>query len=375
MSLTSEQQIRYGRHLILPEIGEAGQEKLLDSSVAVVGGGGLGSPVALYLAAAGVGRITIIDFDRVDVSNLQRQVLYTTADIGSGKARTAKSRLQQLNPDVAVTAIEESISSSNAMRLLDPHDLVIDGTDNFPARYLINDACVMLGKPNVYGSVFRFEGQASLFAPGEGPCYRCIFPQPPPPDLVPSCAEAGVFGVVPGIIGLIQATEAIKRITGVGESLAGRLLLFDASRMSFREIKVARRNDCVVCGDEPQIRELIDYQRFCGGEMHDSDEQNITPAELSERLKSEAALQLIDVRERNEWDQQHLTQATLMSLGEVPLRFSELDPDKDTVVYCRSGGRSGRAMQMLKAQGFRSVKNLTGGMLRWREEVDRDFKV
>ena len=357
---------RYTRQTTLPEIGEAGQRKLLQSSVLIVGAGGLGSPTSLYLAAAGVGRIGLVDFDRVDVTNLHRQILYGTSSVGRPKLEAARERLEDLNSDVKIETHEARLSSENALEILAKYDVVIDGTDNFATRYLVNDACVILGKPNVYGSIFRWEGQASVFSTSDGPCYRCLYPDPPPAGLVPSCAEGGVLGVLPGVVGTIQATEAIKLITGAGESLAGRLLLFDALRMTFRTMKVPRR-----CEQHPPITKLIDYEEFCNP-MNQTD---ITPAEVAEKLAVAADIVLIDVREPHEWNAGHVAQAKHIPLGQVPTRLDDIPRDKDVVMICRSGGRSERARQYLAAQGYTRVKNLVGGMQRWSREVDDTIKV
>lgn len=372
-SLSNDEIRRYSRHLILPEFGMEGQRRLKQGSVLLIGAGGLGSPLALYLAAAGVGHIGIVDFDVVDESNLQRQIVHGTSTLGVRKTESAKRRLQDLNPNVEVTSIEEQITSENALDLLRPYDVIIDGTDNFPTRYLTNDASVMLGKPNVYGSIFRFEGQATVFSPKDGgPCYRCLYPEPPPPGLVPSCAEGGVLGVLPGVIGTIQATEAIKLITGIGETLIGRLMLYDALSMRFRELKLRRNPNCPVCGEHPTVTELIDYELFCGivPQAEQDDTYEITPAEVAEWLKSDDPPFLLDVREANEWDIAHLPNATRISVNELQSRLNELDTAREMVVYCRSGARSGRAVDMLRAAGFRKVKNMTGGILRWADDVD-----
>lgn len=347
----------------MPEIGEEGQRKLLAASVLIVGAGGLGSPTSIYLAAAGVGRIGLVDFDRVDVTNLHRQVLYGTSTVGRPKLEAAKERLEDLNGDVEIETHDARLTSENALEILKNYDVVIDGTDNFATRYLVNDACVILGKPNVYGSIFRFEGQASVFATKDGPCYRCLYPEPPPPHLVPSCAEGGVLGVLPGVVGTIQATEAIKLITGIGETLAGRLLLFDALRMTFRTLKVHRR-----CEQHAPITKLIDYEEFCN-RMTETD---ITPPEVAERLDDYL---LVDVREPYEWNAGHIDSATHIPLAQVPHRLDEIPRDRDVVMICRSGGRSERARQFLEQQGYTRVKNLVGGMQRWAREVDSSIRV
>lgn len=373
-SLSNEEIRRYSRHLILPEFGMGAQRKLKQGSVLLIGAGGLGSPLALYLAAAGVGHIGIVDFDVVDESNLQRQIAHGTSTVGVKKAESAKSRIADLNPNVEVTTYDAQISSENAFELMGPYDVIIDGTDNFPTRYLTNDASVLLGKPNVYGSIFRFEGQATVFNPkAGGPCYRCLYPEPPPPGLVPSCAEGGVLGVLPGVIGTIQATEAIKLLTGVGETLTGRLMLYDALSMRFRELKLRRNPECPVCGEHPTVTELIDYQQFCGimPEVEQSDSRyEITPIEVSAWLERADKPFLLDVREANEWEIGHLPGAVRISVNELAERMSELNSADEMVVYCRSGVRSGRAVDMLKQAGFRRLKNMTGGILRWSDDVD-----
>jgi adenylyltransferase/sulfurtransferase len=371
--LSNEEIRRYSRHLILPEFGMQGQRRLKEGSVLLIGAGGLGSPLALYLAAAGVGHIGLVDFDVVDESNLQRQIAHGTSTIGVRKTESARRRLNDLNPNVEVTTYEEQVTSENAFELMRPYDVIVDGTDNFPTRYLTNDASVMLGKPNVYGSIFRFEGQATVFYPKEGgPCYRCLYPEPPPPGLVPSCAEGGVLGVLPGVIGTIQATEAIKLLAGIGETLVNRLMLYDALSMRFRELKLRRNPDCPVCGDHPTVTELIDYEMFCGitPEPATFTSYEITPAEVDTWLHSDDPPFLLDVREPNEWEIGHLPDATRISVNELQGRLNELDTAREMVVYCRSGVRSGRAVDMLRAAGFRKVKNMTGGILRWADDVD-----
>jgi adenylyltransferase/sulfurtransferase len=372
-NLSNEEIRRYSRHLILPEFGMDGQRRLKEGSVLLIGTGGLGSPLALYLAAAGVGHIGLVDFDVVDESNLQRQIAHGTSTIGVRKTESAKRRLNDLNPNVEVTTYEEQITSENAFELMRPYDVIVDGTDNFPTRYLTNDASVMLGKPNVYGSIFRFEGQATVFYPKEGgPCYRCLYPEPPPPGLVPSCAEGGVLGVLPGVIGTIQATEAIKLLAGIGETLVNRLMLYDALSMRFRELKLRRNPNCPVCGDHSTVTELIDYDMFCGitPEPETFTSHEITPAEVNTWLHSDDPPFLLDVREPNEWEIGHLPDATRISVNELQGRLNELDTAREMVVYCRSGARSGRAVDMLRAAGFRKVKNMTGGILRWSDDVD-----
>jgi molybdopterin/thiamine biosynthesis adenylyltransferase/rhodanese-related sulfurtransferase len=374
VNLSKEEISRYSRLLILPEFGLAGQRRVKQGSVLLIGTGGLGSPLALYLAAAGVGHIGLVDFDVVDESNLQRQIVHGTATIGVSKTESAKRRLHDLNPNVDVTTYETQITSENAFEIMRPYDVIVDGTDNFPTRYLTNDASVMLGKPNVYGSIFRFEGQATVFYPKEGgPCYRCLYPEPPPPGLVPSCAEGGVLGVLPGVIGTIQATEAVKLLAGIGDPLIGRLMLYDALSMRFRELKLRRNPDCPVCGEHPSVTELIDYDQFCGimpmpAQADASIE--ITPVEVAAWIERDDAPFLLDVREPNEWEIGHLPNATRISVNELQGRLDELDTAREMVVYCRSGVRSGRAVDMLRAAGFRKVKNMTGGILRWSDEVD-----
>lgn len=371
--LSNEEIRRYSRHLILPEFGMQAQRQLKQGSVLLIGAGGLGSPLALYLAAAGVGHIGLVDFDVVDESNLQRQIAHGTSTIGVRKTESAKARLKDLNPNVEVTTYETQITSDNALELIRPYDVIVDGTDNFPTRYLTNDAAVMLGKPNVYGSIFRFEGQATVFHPqAGGPCYRCLYPEPPPPGLVPSCAEGGVLGVLPGVIGTIQATEAIKLITGIGETLIGRLMLYDALSMRFRELKLRRNPECPICGEHPTVTELIDYEQFCGivPEAPGDARYEITPLEVAAWIERPDRPFLLDVREANEWEIGHLPGATRISVNELPSRLNELDSAVEMVIYCRSGARSGRAVDLLRQAGFRKVKNMVGGILRWSDDVD-----
>jgi len=377
VSLSREEIRRYGRHLILPEVGLEGQMKLKSASVLLVGAGGLGSPLALYLAAAGIGRIGIVDFDVVDQSNLQRQVLHSTADVGRPKLESARDRIRAINPNVEVELFSTRLSSVNALEILSGFDLVVDGTDNFPTRYLVNDACVLLRKPNVYGSIFRFEGQVSVFSAPGGPCYRCLYADPPPPGLVPSCAEGGVLGILPGIIGTMQAAETVKYILGIGEPLVGRLLLFDALTMRARELRLRRNPECKVCGDHPEITELIDYEAFCGitppvgaGDAADQDEISVT--ELRKKLDRGESLFLLDVREPQEYRIANLG-GHLIPLNDLPRRVHELDSSRDIVVYCHSGVRSGQAVQFLKQLGFRKIKNLSGGIDRWADEIDPDM--
>ncbi|MGQ9879989.1 MAG: molybdopterin-synthase adenylyltransferase MoeB [Armatimonadota bacterium] len=374
VTLSNEEVLRYSRHLILPDVAMEGQLKLKRAKVLCVGAGGLGAPLALYLAAAGVGTIGLVDFDVVDFTNLQRQVLYTTDDVGRPKLQVAKERLQAMNPNVEVRTYETRLARDNALDIFADYDIIVDGTDNFATRYLVNDACVLLGKPNVYGSIFRFEGQVSVFWAKEGPCYRCLYPEPPPPGLVPSCAEGGVLGVLPGVIGTIQAMETIKLILGKGEPLIGRLLLFNALKMQFRELKLRKNPNCPVCGEHPIIRELIDYEEFCGvrgvEEAPPEVVEEVTPIELKRRLEAGDEIFLLDVREPVEWQICQLEGATLIPMNDVPARLHELDSAKEMVVYCRSGKRSAQIVAFLKSAGFRRVKNLRGGILQWSDEVD-----
>ena len=370
--LTRDEILRYSRHLIIPEVGIEGQQKLKAAKVLLVGAGGLGAPLALYLTAAGIGRIGIVDFDVVDVTNLQRQVIHSTRDVGRKKLDSAAEKMLAINPELRVTRHETALSSANALEILKDYDLVVDGTDNFPTRYLVNDACVLSGKPNVYGSIFRFEGQATIFAYPGGPCYRCLYPEPPPPGLVPSCAEGGVLGVLPGTIGLIQDTETVKLILGIGEPLVGRLLLYDALAMRFRELKLRRNPECPVCGDHRTITGLIDYHQFCGVPAQETkmNEAEIGVTELKEKLDRGDGFTLIDVREPNEYRICSIPGAKLIPLGELPKRIGELDRAADIVVHCKSGGRSARACGMLRQNGFEHVRNLTGGILAWSDKVD-----
>lgn len=374
--LTNADLARYARHIILPEVGMEGQQKLKAARVLLVGAGGLGSPLALYLAAAGVGVLGIVDFDVVDASNLQRQIIHTTSDIGRGKLDSAAEKLAALNPGVKVVRHETRLSSANALHILKEYDVVADGTDNFPTRYLVNDACVLLGKPNVYGSVFRFEGQASVFATRGGPCYRCIYPEPPPPGMAPSCVEGGVLGILPGLVGVIQATETIKLILGKGESLIGRLLLVDALAMRFRELKLRKNPECPVCGENPTVTRLIDYQQFCGLGQEASQEKTMkngipqmSVQELKQRLDAGEDLMILDVREPYEYQIANIG-GTLIPQSEVPRRLAEIDRNREIVVQCRSGGRSQRIAEFLAAQGYPDVKNLAGGILAWADHID-----
>jgi len=378
-ALSSEEIKRYSRHLILPEIGMEGQRKLKASSVLCIGAGGLGSPAAMYLAAAGIGRIGIVDFDVVDFSNLQRQLLHGTPDVGRSKLASAKDKINALNPHVQVDTYEVALSSENALDLFAPYDVILDGTDNFPTRYLVNDACVLSGKPNAYGSIFRFEGQASVFATKGGPCYRCLYPEPPPPGLVPSCAEGGVLGVLPGIIGVIQATETIKVMLGIGEPLIGRFLIYDALNMKFRELRLRRDPECPVCGDNPTVTKLIDYEQFCGIRPEPAaapttgggvSDWEITVQELKQKLDAGETPFILDVREPNEYQINRIPGSVLIPLGELPRRYQELPKDREIVSQCKMGGRSAKAMDFLKSVGFTSVKNLKGGILEWVDKID-----
>ena len=377
LSLSKDEILRYSRHLIVPEVGMEGQLKLKAAKVLLVGTGGLGAPLGLYLAATGIGRIGLVDFDVVDFTNLQRQVIHFTKDVGRPKIESAAEKMQAINPNVEIVKHEVALSSENAMEILKDYDLVVDGTDNFPTRYLVNDACVLLGKPNVYGSIFRFEGQATVFAYQGGPCYRCLYPEPPPPGLVPSCAEGGVLGILPGTIGLIQATEAVKLILGIGEPLVGRLLLYDALGMHFRELKLRKNPECPICGDHPTITGLIDYHQFCGVPQQPVKQESkltddeIEVTEVKEKLDRGDAFVLIDVREPHEYQICNIPAAKLIPLGEVGKRLGELDPEADIVIHCKSGMRSARACGILKAAGFKHVRNMKGGILAWSDRVDR----
>jgi sulfur-carrier protein adenylyltransferase/sulfurtransferase len=376
IDLTNEEIRRYSRHLILPEVGLAGQRKIRNTSVLCIGAGGLGSPIAMYLAAAGIGKLGIVDFDTVDYSNLQRQILHADADVGVSKAESAKASINALNPNVEVELYKVAIRSENALDLIRPYDIVVDGTDNFPTRYLTNDACVLLKKPNVYGSIFRFEGQASVFAPHlGGPCYRCLYPEPPPPGMVPSCAEGGVLGVLPGIIGCIQATEILKLALGKGSSLIGRLLLFNALDMKFRELKLRRDPKCPVCGDNPTVKELIDYEQFCGitpepatpGQNPDE----VTVQEMKRVLDTPAlGIRVIDVREADEYEIARVNGVPLVPLSTLPQRFTDLDPNVQYYIHCKSGKRSMKALEFLRQQGFKYVKSVKGGISAWSDEID-----
>ncbi|MGB6980263.1 MAG: molybdopterin-synthase adenylyltransferase MoeB [Candidatus Acidiferrales bacterium] len=372
--LSKEEVLRYSRHLIMPEVGMEGQLNLKQARVLCVGTGGLGAPLGLYLAAAGVGHLGLIDFDVVDTTNLQRQVLFGNGDVGRPKIEVAASRLRDLNPDIQIDTFETHLTSENALDILKDYDIIVDGTDNFPTRYLVNDACVLLGKPNVYGSIFRFEGQITIFGYPDGPCYRCLYPEPPPPGLVPSCAEGGVLGVLPGIVGTIQAAETLKLIIGKGEPLVGRLLLFDALAMRFRELKIRRNPECPVCGNHRTITKLIDYAEFCGIRGEEAPAPvtsvpDITPRELKARLNRGDDLFILDVREPHEYQICNIG-GRLIPLGELSRRAAELDSSREIVAHCRSGKRSAEAVEFLRKAGFRKLWNLKGGILAWSDEVD-----
>jgi adenylyltransferase/sulfurtransferase len=376
VSLSSQEIARYSRHLIMPEVALEGQKRLKAASVLLIGAGGLGSPLGLYLAAAGVGRIGLVDFDVVDFSNLQRQVLHGTPDVGRSKLQSARDRLHAINPDVQLDLYETRLSPENAFAILGPYDIIIDGTDNFPTRYLVNDACVLLKKPNVYGSIFRFDGQASVFFPPHGPCYRCLYPEPPPPGEVPSCAEGGVLGILPGLIGCLQATEAVKLILGQGSPLIGRLMLYDALQMSFQEFKVRRNPKCPVCGDHPTVKQLINYEQFCGirgqeapGPVSDHSLET-TVEEVKRRLDRGEHLYIVDVRNPEEYQICRIPGSILVPLPQLAQRIGELDREREMIVHCKSGMRSAKAQQFLRGQGFRNVKNLRGGILAWADKID-----
>lgn len=373
-ALSNEEILRYSRHLIMPEVGMQGQQKLKAARVLCIGTGGLGSPLALYLAAAGVGTLGLVDFDVVDYTNLQRQIIHSTPDVGRPKLDSAEEKLRALNPYVDIRKFETRLTSANALEIFREFDVIADGTDNFPTRYLVNDACVLTGKPNVYGSIFRFEGQASVFATKDGPCYRCLYPEPPPPGLVPSCAEGGVLGILPGLVGIIQATEAIKLILGAGEPLIGRLLMVDALAMSFRTLKLRKNPECPACGAHPTIKKLIDYEQFCGipaaGHQEPAVNANdITPEELKRRLDAGEDLFVLDVREPNEYQIANLG-GYLIPLGDLPKRVNELDSSREIVAHCKMGGRSAKAVDFLRQAGFKKIRNLTGGITAWSEKVD-----
>jgi adenylyltransferase/sulfurtransferase len=374
--LTADDLTRYSRHLILPEVGTEGQRKLKAARVLCVGTGGLGSPLAFYLAAAGVGTLGLVDFDVVDASNLQRQIIHSTADIGRKKLDSAEEKLKALNPALNVVKHETLLSSANALDILKDYDIVADGTDNFPTRYLVNDACVLLGKPNAYGSIFRFEGQASVFATEEGPCYRCLYPEPPPPGLVPSCAEGGVLGILPGLVGVIQATEVIKLILGKGEPLIGRLLLVDSLAMRFRELKLRKNPECPVCGPNPTVTKLIDYQQFCGIKPETKEEQQVkngipqlSVQDLKKRIDAGEDLFILDVREPFEYQIANIG-GKLIPQNDVPQRLNEIDRDREIIVHCKAGGRSQRIAEYLKQSGYSNVLNVAGGILAWADQID-----
>jgi adenylyltransferase/sulfurtransferase len=372
-NLSNDEVLRYSRHLIMPEVGMEGQLKLKAAKVLCIGAGGLGSPLALYLAAAGVGTLGVVDFDVVDYTNLQRQIIHTTADVGRKKLESAAEKVKAINPFITLRPFETRLTSENALELFRDFDIIVDGTDNFPTRYLVNDACVLTGKPNVYGSIFRFEGQVSVFATKDGPCYRCLYPEPPPPGLVPSCAEGGVLGILPGLVGVMQATEAIKLILDKGEPLIGRLLLVDALGMRFRELKLRKNPECPACGKNPTVTKLIDYNEFCGirGEEKPvaSNVPEIQPEELKARLDAGDDIFILDVREPHEYQICNLN-GYLIPLGELPKRAHELDSSREIVAHCRSGVRSAKAVTFLQQAGFRKVKNLAGGILAWSDKVD-----
>jgi adenylyltransferase/sulfurtransferase len=376
MELTADELRRYSRHLSLPEVGLAGQKKICSTSVLCIGAGGLGSPVALYLAAAGIGKLGIVDFDVVDFSNLQRQVIHDTTSVGRPKTESAKETINRLNPNVEVVLHHAKLTSQNAFDILRPYDIVVDGTDNFPTRYLTNDACVLLKKPNVYGSIFRFEGQATVFAPHlGGPCYRCLYPEPPPPGLVPSCAEGGVLGVLPGIIGLIQATEILKLALGTGTTLLDRLLLYDALDMKFRELKLRRDPQCPLCGEHPTVTQLIDYENFCGlGPASQDDTMHpdeVTVRDMKQALEDpKLDIKVIDVREPDEYQIAHVEGVLLLPLSQLAQRFTELDPNQSYFIHCKMGGRSMQALQFLRQHGFKHLKNVQGGIHAWAEQID-----
>ncbi|MCC6586530.1 MAG: molybdopterin-synthase adenylyltransferase MoeB [Bryobacterales bacterium] len=376
VTLTNEEVLRYSRHLIMPEVGMEGQVKLKAAKIICIGTGGLGAPLAMYLAAAGVGRIGLVDFDTVDVTNLQRQIIHGTSDIGRKKLDSAIDTLKEINPHIQLDRFEVALNSENALDILKDYDIIIDGTDNFPTRYLVNDACVLLGKVNVYGSIFRFEGQATVFGYPGGPCYRCLYPEPPPPGLVPSCAEGGVLGILPGIIGVIQATEAVKLIIGKGEPLVGRLLLYDALGMKFRELKLRRNPECPMCGDHRTIHKLIDYHQFCGiPQQAPAPEPGVSETEievtaLKTKIDRGDEFVLVDVREPHEFQIGRIPGSRLIPLGELPKRMNELNVGDEIVVHCKSGMRSAKAQTLLQQSGFKNVKNLKGGILAWSDKVD-----
>ena len=377
IDFSNDEIARYSRHLIMPEVTLDGQKRIKASSILCIGTGGLGSPIALYLAAAGIGRLGLVDYDTVDFSNLQRQILHGTDDVGRKKLNSARDRIKAINPNVRVDLYDTMFRSENAMQLVQGYDIVIDGTDNFPTRYLSNDVCVLTKKPNIYGSIFRFDGQCTVFAPHlGGPCYRCMFPEPPPPGMVPSCAEGGVLGVLPGIIGVMQAIEAIKMIIGIGESLIGRLVSFDALKLRFKEFKIRKDPNCPICGDHPTIHELIDYDQFCGIPQADAEAAKelevptITATELKTKIDRKDPFVLVDVREPFEYEISRIPGSKLIPLGELPARLSELDSADDIVLHCKVGGRSAKALRILQEAGFRKLNNLQGGITAWSDEVD-----
>jgi molybdopterin/thiamine biosynthesis adenylyltransferase/rhodanese-related sulfurtransferase len=377
MALNQEEILRYSRHIIMPEVGINGQEKLKAASILLIGCGGLGSPLAMYLGAAGIGRLGLVDFDLTDFTNLQRQVAFSTTDVGRPKVEATKDRIHQINPNVEVTTYRSKLTSENVMDIFKEYDIIIDGTDNFPTRYLVNDACVFLKKPNIYGSIFRFEGQATVFWAEKGPCYRCLYPEPPPPGMVPSCSEGGVLGILPGTIGLIQATEAIKLILGIGDLLTGRLLLYNALDMKFREVKLQKDPECPVCSANPSITQLIDYEQFCGIKLGQEEATvdttgipEITVQELKSKIDNKEKFTLVDVREPHEYQIGKIPGSRLIPLGEIAVRASELDTADEIVLQCRSGGRSAKALQTLRTMGFKRLKNLRGGILAWSKEID-----
>jgi len=376
VELTHEEILRYSRHLLMPEVGLEGQRKLKASSILVIGTGGLGSPVSMYLAAAGVGRIGLDDYDVVDYTNLQRQIVHGNSTIGMRKVLSARDRLKDINPNIQIDIYDEPFTSENAFQISEPYDLIVDGTDNFPTRYLTNDVCVMTGKPNVYGSIFRFEGQVSVFWAEKGPCYRCLFPEPPPPGLVPSCADAGVFGVLPGTIGTLQATEALKLVLGIGEPLIGRLLLYDALAMTLEELRLKKNPKCKVCSDTPEITELIDYEAFCGMPAHDlgidrlPSDWEIEPLQVADLLDRGQKIRLIDVREPHELEISKIEGAELLPFGSLASEMHKLDSADEIVLICRSGSRSAQALELLAGAGFRKLKNMRGGINAWADQVD-----
>ncbi len=385
IELSHEEIKRYSRHLIMPEVGMQGQRKLKASSVLLIGAGGLGSPLGMYLAAAGVGRIGLVDYDVVDYSNLQRQIIHGTKDVGRSKLDSARERMLDVNPHIQIDSYHVPLTSDNALEILKPYDVVVDGTDNFPTRYLTNDACVLLGKPNVYGSIFRFEGQASVFDATQGPCYRCLFPEPPPPGLVPSCAEGGVLGILPGTIGAIQATETIKILLGIGTTLVGRLLLYDALHMSFDFVKLRKNPKCPICGENPTLAELIDYEQFCGVPAHDhstfaSEAEGMVPvvgvSEVKSKLDADEDFILLDVREPHEWEISDIGKATHhIPKGQILEHLGELDTSREIVVYCKTGGRSADVTKLLREHGFTKAKNMLGGINAWARQVDPSLPV